>query len=295
MNPSYLNIFCTLYETRNMHKTAEILYLSQQAVSKCIRSLESELDVQLFNRTNSGVIPTQAGAALYQEAKIIQDQYSILRQKLDAVKNGRKIITAACAYGTMYQLFPAFKNFETEHPNIRIQWKELPDAAIDKLLLQEQIDLAINIKGKTNKYLQFLPLYTHNICLLVYKEHPLYTASGIHFSDLHNENIILEGEEFRIYSLFQECCKRAEVYPHIIAETSEIGFCQHMAEMQEGLAITIDFIAKQHHLDNVRAIPFDEPYFQWIVGLEIPLTDNQKPEVLLFQHYLQDYFCSNNQ
>ncbi len=295
MNPGSLNIFCQLYETQNMHRTAESLYLSQQAISKCIRALETELGVKLFVRSNSGVTPTQAGDTLYQEAKIIQDQYSILRKKLDAVKNGRKAVTLACAYGTMYQIFPAIKAFESLNPDIVIRWKELPDIEVDKRLLQEQVDLAVNIKGKPSNYLTFSPLYQQKICLLVYEGHPLYDAEKIEFADLQNENIILEGEEFRIYSLFREYCKRADVYPNIIAETSEIGFCQHMAELGEGLAVTIDFVARQHNLVGVHAIPFAEPQFLWEVGLQIPVVSKLKKESTLFRDFLLRYFSSDNQ
>ncbi|MDO4649243.1 MAG: LysR family transcriptional regulator [Eubacteriales bacterium] len=118
-----LNVFISLYENQNMHKTAEALFLTQQAVSKSIRSLEKELDVTLFKRSNTGVTPTIAGETLYQEAIQIQKQYSLLHKKMDAVKYGKKTVTLVCAYGTMYQIFPVIKKRLILLPRSK-NWKE---------------------------------------------------------------------------------------------------------------------------------------------------------------------------
>ena len=42
MNTNYLKYFITLYRTKNMHKAAEELYISQQGLSRIIQSLEKE-------------------------------------------------------------------------------------------------------------------------------------------------------------------------------------------------------------------------------------------------------------
>ncbi len=293
MNQNALQIFITLYENQNMHRTAELLYISQQAISKQIRSLEAELDLKLFERTNSGVQPTEAGEAFYQEAKIIQKQYSILHKKMDAVKNGRKVISLVCAYGTLYHVFPALKKFEQENPNIEVRWKELPDREVEQHLIEEDTDLAVNVKGKKHGFVEYEPLYDRQIVLLVYEGHRLYNREFIVFEDLDHESIILEGEDFQIYSLFKEFCERAEVYPKIIAETSDISFCQHMAEMREGLAVSIDFLAQERKLEHVRAIPFDVPEFRWEVGLEYGVNAQLKEENALLIRFLRTYFTNN--
>lgn len=45
-----LKTFRAVYETRNFSKAAELLYISQPAVSNQIKQLEEELDIQLFVR-----------------------------------------------------------------------------------------------------------------------------------------------------------------------------------------------------------------------------------------------------
>ncbi|MCD8012177.1 MAG: LysR family transcriptional regulator [Lachnospiraceae bacterium] len=290
MNQNLLNIFVALYECGSMHKAAEYLYISQQGISKSILSLEEEFDVKLFERSNAGVKPTLAGDILYQDALKFRDQYSSLCRKMKDAKSGKQVLSLACAYGTMYRLYPVLKDFERHNPKCSVRWQELTDTEVEKKILQEQADLAVNVSGLQREYVKFVPLYSCKVCLLVYEGHPLYHAETIRFQDLQGERIVIEGEQFRIYSLFRTLCERANVYPEIIAETAEIGFCQHMAEMQEGLAVTIDFIAQERKLSGVRAIPFEEPEFFWQIGLEFLDGRKKSDEVEQLIRFIQKSF-----
>lgn len=50
-----------LSKTHSFHKTAENLYISQPVVSKAVKKVEEELQIKLFDRSSTGVYPTQAG------------------------------------------------------------------------------------------------------------------------------------------------------------------------------------------------------------------------------------------
>ena len=54
---------------RSFSRAAENLHIAQQALSQQIKSVESQLGVQLFNRTNRGVELTPAGVVFVQEAR----------------------------------------------------------------------------------------------------------------------------------------------------------------------------------------------------------------------------------
>lgn len=58
-----LQYFEAVYQTKNMTRAAEQLFVSQPSVSNAIRELENELEVQLFLRTNP-LQPTKAGEQL---------------------------------------------------------------------------------------------------------------------------------------------------------------------------------------------------------------------------------------
>ena len=58
-------------ESRSMNKAAEKLYISQPTLTSAIHSLEDELGIKLFNRTNQGVILTNEGKDFLLQARQI--------------------------------------------------------------------------------------------------------------------------------------------------------------------------------------------------------------------------------
>ena len=82
MNIHKLEVFLTLADTLNFTRTAQLLYISQTAVSQQIRSLEEELDAELFVRNSRSVRLTDAGEAFRSHAQQLFQQY---RDMLDTI------------------------------------------------------------------------------------------------------------------------------------------------------------------------------------------------------------------
>ena len=65
-------------------QAAKNLYLSQPNASSMLRTLEQELGYEIFSRTNSGIVPTEAGERFLEHAKVIlaqlQELYTIRAQ-----------------------------------------------------------------------------------------------------------------------------------------------------------------------------------------------------------------------
>ena len=75
LNENKIRCFLSLAETLNFTMTASLLYLSQQAVSKNITSLEEDLGMRLFTRTSRSVELTPAGKQCYALFSSLSRQY----------------------------------------------------------------------------------------------------------------------------------------------------------------------------------------------------------------------------
>lgn len=69
-NPQ-LETFICVVEAGSFSKAADKLFISPPAVIKQINSLESSLGLQLFSRTHRGLVVTEAGKSIYNDAKYI--------------------------------------------------------------------------------------------------------------------------------------------------------------------------------------------------------------------------------
>ena len=65
----YYKIFYETARHQSFSTAAEHLYISQSAISQCIRQLEKDLDTQLFHRSRRGVSLTTEGMMLFQKVE----------------------------------------------------------------------------------------------------------------------------------------------------------------------------------------------------------------------------------
>lgn len=79
-----LQYFEAVYQTKNMTRAAEQLFVSQPSVSNAIRELENELEVQLFLRTNP-LQPTKAGEQLAAMTEPLLHDFEHLRYEMRKV------------------------------------------------------------------------------------------------------------------------------------------------------------------------------------------------------------------
>ena len=88
MNHLLLDHFLAAYEARSMGKAAGLLGLTQPALSKSVRKLESELGVELFERSTSGILPTPYADALARRGQAIRADLLSVVDELQKMRQG---------------------------------------------------------------------------------------------------------------------------------------------------------------------------------------------------------------
>jgi len=81
MNINQLRYALTVAASASMREAATKLYISQPALSSSIRELENELGVIIFDRSNKGIVLTEAGREFLNYAKMVVGQYEILETR----------------------------------------------------------------------------------------------------------------------------------------------------------------------------------------------------------------------
>ncbi|HVR53110.1 MAG TPA: LysR family transcriptional regulator, partial [Pseudorhodoferax sp.] len=100
MDLKHLASFIAVAEEGQLGRAAARLHLSQPPLSRHIQSLESELGVQLFTRTASGMALTQAGHVLLEDARNIGWQVQAATERVKSAGAGRFGQLAVGVYGS---------------------------------------------------------------------------------------------------------------------------------------------------------------------------------------------------
>jgi len=259
MNLRDLKYLVAVADNKHFGKAAKISHVSQPALSMQVQKLESELGVQLLERTNKTVMVTEIGKDIVERArKIIQET-----EEIKAIaKTHQDPFAGRIRLGAFPTLAPYF--FPTIVPKIS---KALPKL---KLFLVEEkteqlldqlkngtLDAAIIALPVHGEQLQTLPLFEDEFLLAVHAKHHLAERKHVDQSDLEGEPLLLleEGHCLRNHALV--VCSLMQTGEVQDFRATSLETLRQMVASSIGITL-IPKIAVQKHKD-ISYIPFTAP------------------------------------
>lgn len=206
-NPQ-LDTFICVVEAGSFSKAAEELYISAPAVIKQINSLENSLDLQLFERTHRGLIITEAGKSLYQDAKyLIQYSKESLIRAQEAMNHNEEIIRVGISPMTppevFVELWPKIQKIYPEMKFKLITFENTPENAREILAnMGKNIDVIAGIFDETMLELRGCDgteISREPFCVAVSIHHRLAKKEKITLDDLVGENLMLMQRGWSYY------------------------------------------------------------------------------------------------
>lgn len=191
-----LNYFLAVAETGHVGRASVNLGQSQPALSKGIQRLENELQLQLFERTATGMALTTPGQAFYQRARHVRASLDNAIREANDLHLGRVGLVRVGVAPTYSELFfgSACAALLQQRPAARVK---VTIGLNDQLLAALQfgdLDLAISALS-SNDVPEFVqqPLFRDDLQVVAREGHPLLLAPRLNFADLANASWILPG------------------------------------------------------------------------------------------------------
>lgn len=137
----YVNM---IIECGGVSKAAEALHITQPALSIYIKGLEQRLGLTLFNRVGKKIFPTYAGRCLAEKGRELLFQRHNLQRQLEDVKNQKHgLLRIGFSFMRGVSFLPIMlKNFQQRYPDIEIQYEEQWVKTLEKMLLNNELDIA---------------------------------------------------------------------------------------------------------------------------------------------------------
>jgi len=118
-----LKTFHAAAEAGSLTGAAELLNLSQSAVSRQISALETDLGVKLFHRHTRGLLLTEPGRVLFEAAGEVASRVTLAESNLQDLRDepsGALRVTAPTAFGAIW-LAPRLATFTAAYPQIKLR------------------------------------------------------------------------------------------------------------------------------------------------------------------------------
>ncbi len=198
-----LKVFVTTAEHKKMSEAAKHLYISQPTISQIIADLEKEYDVALFERHARELRLTAAGVTLLESAKRIVSINESLIQNMKNIHAIRPLrIGATMTIGTNITA-KIIRQLETLFPDIDSSVVITNTAQIEKMLLHNELDVALVEGIITRSEILSKPAFVDELCLLCSVDHPLAHKEVITVEDLQGQTFLLREKGSGTRALFE--------------------------------------------------------------------------------------------
>lgn len=290
MDSQKIRCFLEIAKDLSFTRAADRLYMSQSAVSRSIRSLETEMQLELFERSSKNTVLTPAGQIMAEGLGELSDSYDqLLRKARSANKGYLSELKIGVLQEFMLDVFPyALNTFELQHPDIAVSLITEPLEILRRKLSEGKIDFLVGCREDmlldTTKS---VPIAKRRIGLAVSSRHPLAGAEReLNLKDFENDLfVVLPKEAAPAYrNLIVRCSRRGfvpriEIAPDILTIMLWVEAGRCVCILYENTAIMGN--------PNIRFLEMEDmpPIMAAINWTE----DNLSPAKQLFIDYISGY------
>ncbi len=180
-----LSLFIAVAEETSLARAAEREHLAPSAISKRLADLELALNVRLFERRPTGMMPTAAGAALLHHARLVMRNVADLEADLSDFAGGIRgtIRVHANATAIVRHLPEDLRRFLAMFPQVRVELEESVSPATLQAVSDNVADIGIYGDVVAPAHLNSTLYRRDRLALLVPRQHELAARGAARFAE----------------------------------------------------------------------------------------------------------------
>lgn len=286
MNLNQLGYFTEAARCLNFSRAAELLYISQPALSRQISKLEDYIGAQLFDRGNRGLALTPAGEILFQEAdKIFRNEQELLHRLRNASPHGQPSLKIAFTNDVfLYKL----NEFALSYSHINSTQKFLIDrynwVALRYALSRGAVDLVLSLRVGMDDIpgVRYRLLHTAPNMIVMSRKHRLADRKVLNMGDLKDEVFMLPNASFDFsYRELREICSHYGFEPKTNTEHSILDSVLFEVSHGGGVSPIMDgLFLKNSSLDLISVPCSDLPPLDFVVAWHKSVETNHLLSVI---------------
>lgn len=222
----HLRYLLAVVDHGNFTRAAQALYVSQPTLSQQIRQLEESLDAELLERGGRTVQPTDAGAVYVEYARRVLRELEAGKRAIHDVKDlSRGHLRVAMTPTFMaYLAGPLVREFLADYPRIHLEIFELSMASIEAGLSEDSLDIAIAFSDVRNPDIEWSPLFTERLAVMVGQTHALYPREeALTLTELASLPLALLTDNFITRTCIDDYCRGHGFDPNVVLEASSVN------------------------------------------------------------------------
>ncbi len=237
-----------IHDQGGLARAAEVLNLTQSALSHQVKALEEQVGVELFVRRARPMRLTAAGKRLLRLAEQVLPLVQAAESELRGVNEGRvgQLHIALECHACFDWLLPVLDRFRHRFPEVDLDIRAR--LAFDALpaLLREEVDLVVSMDPEDLPGVTFQPLFDYAPTLVTAADHPLAAKGFVQPEDLGRENLIVYPMDRARLDVFSQFLTPAGVEPRAVRQVELTDVTLMLVAAGRGVAVMPDWVLDRH-------------------------------------------------
>ncbi len=243
----HLRTVKAIHESGGLAKAADILNITQSALSHQVKGLEEQAGVELFVRRSKPMKLSAAGMRLLKLANKILPEIDALQDEFDGLrdgKSGRLHIAIEC-HACFEWLFPVLEKFRKNWPDVDVDI--CPGLAFDALpaLQKEEVDLVVSSDPEDLAGVSFSPLFDYAPVFVAAANNPLADKPFIEAEDFRGQTLITYPVERSRLDIFSQLLTPAKVEPASIRQVELTAVILLLVASNRGVSVLPDWVVRE--------------------------------------------------
>ncbi len=243
----HLRTIKAIHEAGGLARAAELLNITQSALSHQVKGLEDQAGVELFVRRSKPLKLSAAGLRLLRLAEQVLPQVEALTAEFSALRDGaagRMHIAIEC-HACFEWLFPVLEHFRKDWPDVDVDIR--PGLAFDALpaLIKEDVDLVVSSDPEDLPGVSFIELFDYAPVFVASRQHPLAQKKWIDAEDFRGETLITYPVERSRLDVFSQLLIPARVEPAAVRQAELTAVILLLVASNRGVSVLPDWVVRE--------------------------------------------------
>jgi LysR family transcriptional regulator for metE and metH len=236
-----------IHQAGGLARAAELMNMTQSALSHQVKGLEEQTGVELFVRRTKPLKLSAAGQRLLRLADKVLPEIEKAQEEfrgLRSGKSGRMHIAIEC-HACFEWLFPVLESFRHNWPDVDVDIKA--GLAFDALpaLQKEEVDLVISSDPEDIPGVTFVPLFNYSPVFVASAKHPLAAKPFVEPEDFRGETLITYPVDRTKLDIFSQLLMPAKVEPAAIRPVELTDVILMLVASNRGVSVLPDWVVRE--------------------------------------------------
>lgn len=233
-----LKSFLAIVREKNLTRAAELLNLSQSALSSQIKALEEELGLKLFKRSSRGMILTHQGETLLPNAQEVLEAATKMRQQAGALSRGvsSSVTISLNADPTFLRVSAVNQRLALLYQGLNVIFLTSQSVQTAQMLRQGMIDLGMFYGDLNEPDVEHQVIAQIRVCVVI-PSRLVKQDKSMTWSTLADLPWIWVGNDCPLYKPVQERFERLKMIPNQTTTAIDEQIVRELVMAGQGVAL----------------------------------------------------------